>query len=257
MTEYKKPIYHLQYRAGDKSLYHLIVLNLGGLYLLPESYIYLENKDGPTSKCIDEAFFILRDKFTLIKTLPEGSDPIPIFGETCEKDGVSDNPHVIFPFLRELFLTRVAPDTVERPKRFFIGRKDSFKSRNTHSNTMNRCILNEDHFIKRLKDYNIETIYLEDYTLDNKIRLFNAAELILSTNSSALTCALWCNMNTTIIELGNISPHTVIGTHYQVLCNVLGIKYFRYKYIVCDDNDNFVINDDDDIYEYLTILEGT
>jgi len=252
MTEYKKPIYHLQYRGGEKSLYHLIVLNLGGLYLLPESYIYMENKDGPVSKCVDEAFFILRDKFTLIRTLPEGSDPIPIFGETCEKDGVSDNPHVIFPFLRELFLTRVAPDTVERPKRFFIGRKNSFKSRNTHLDMMERCILNEDHFIKRLKDYNIETIYLEDYTLDNKIRLFNAAELIISTNSSALTCALWCNKNATIIELANVSPHTVNGKHFQVLCNALGIKYFRYKDIVCDENDNFVINDDDDLYIILS-----
>lgn len=257
MTEYKKPIYHLQDRGGYRCLYHLIVFNLGGLYLLPESYIYIENKDGPTSKCIDEAFFILRDKFTLIKSLPEGSAPIPIFGETCEKDGVSDNPLVIFPFLRQLFLTRITPDTVQRPKRFFIGRKNSFTRKYIHEERMLRTILNEEHFIKKLKDLNIETIYLEDYTFDNKIHLFNGAELILSTNSSALTFALWCNKNATIIELTNSSPQTAIGTHYQILCNTLGIKYFKYTNTLCDNNDNFVINDDDDIYEYLTILEGT
>lgn len=254
-----RSIYKLQDRGGSLALYHLIVYNLGGLYDIPESAnfpvtIYLENTGGPMAKIFDQVFHIIGDKYTLIKQLPVGEEYeiVPIFGETCEKNGVSDHPDVIFPFLRELFLSRISLGTSNMPKRFFIGRKQSVITGNTYLTSPQRSILNEEAFIENLKKYNIACIYLEDYAFEDKIRLFNAAELIISTNSSALTCLLWCNTSVKVVEMSYNAMHTAIGLHYRLICKILGLTYIRYNNIEPDENDNFIVDDDSDIYEYLS-----
>lgn len=254
-----KRIYKLHDRGGHLSLYHLIVLNLGGLYDIPESakfpvIIYIENTGGPMAKIFDQVFHIIGDKYTLIKQLPVGEEYeiVPIFGETTLTNNVSDHPDVIYPFLRELFLSRISLGTTNMPKRFFIGRKQTFVTRNTYLTSPQRSILNEEVFIENLKKYNIDCIYLEDYTFEDKIRLFNAAELIISTNSSALTCLLWCNTSVKVIEISHNVMQTVIGLHYRLICKILGLRYIKYNNIEPDENDNFTVEDHSDIYEYLS-----
>ena len=263
--EHKNPIYHLEERGGSIFLAHLIVLVVGGLCHIPQDAqypikLFINRRDGPMTKAnmFEQIFDIINDKYILLKELPKDEEYtiIPMYGESCEKNGVSDNAHLVFPFLRELFFSRINLEYRNTPRRFFIGRKRSFKLDNAGHTVVQRCIMNEERFSEKLKELNIETIYLEDYIFEDKIRLFNAADLIISTNSSSLSCAIWCN-KATVIEIINNRPNTVLGTHYKILCNVLNIKYVNYTDIVCDEYDNFIIEDHDNIYEFLSLLKSS
>jgi len=249
-------VYHLEERGASTSLYHLLIYVIGGLYTIPNPdypvTVYIDTHPGPITKYIDEAFAILSDTYQLVKTLPAGKC-ISIYGEPCEKDGISDNPCMVFPFVRNLFLTRVTLDPMQ-PRRFFIGRKRSFTTGNTCNLILNRTVLNEQHFIERLKQLNIDCIYLEDYSLEDKVRLFHSAELVVSTNSSGLTGVVWCKRSAVVVEIVPGRPQTTQGSHYHRICSVLGINYKKYTDIVTDENDNFTIEDNDDIYEYLRLV---
>jgi hypothetical protein len=223
--------------------------------------IYMDLCDSRLNTCIapviKEAFDLISDKYTFIDTLPTGDkyELVSIYGEPCNINGASDNYSNIFPFLRELFLNKI--DTTrnsENYKRIFIGRKNSFFTNNAgHSNPI-RVVVNEEEFIERLSEYGIRCIYLEEYSFEEKLNIFNSAELIISTNSSALTCLLWCNINVKVIEIINKPVHCGNGNHFSLICNTLGLNYHRYSNIKDDENGNFIINNDDDIYKLIETL---
>jgi hypothetical protein len=254
------PVFFLEDRLGAKVLYHFIVLNLGGLYYI-EDYIKNNNLSYPVdiyidtngilNKVIKDAFYILRDKFILLNNLPKDRTIINIYGESCSKNDMCDNPNIIFPYLRDLFISRIKNANTNLPKKFFIARNQSLKNHATVHNITIRSVLNEDHFINKLKSYNIDYIYLERLDFIDKILLFMNAELIISTNSSALTCLLWCNTNIKVIEIINKPIHNSLGLHYKLLCNTLGLNYYRYSNINDDYNGNFTIEDDSDIYNLI------
>jgi hypothetical protein len=212
--------------------------------------IYIDS-NGILNKVIKDTFYILRDKFTLLDNLPDNRNIINIYGESCSTNDICDNPTIIFPYLRELFLSRIKNNTTNLPKRFFIGRKQSLINNATSHNTTIRSIINEDTFINKLKDYNIDTIYLEQYDFIDKLLLFINAELIISTNSSALTCILWCNTRVKIIEIINKPIYNALGLHYQLICNTLGLDYYRFSEINDDSNGNFIIEDESKIYDLI------
>jgi hypothetical protein len=257
---YMNPVFFLEDRAGAIVLYHLIVLNMGGLYYIEEyvknnnlSYpvdIYMNSK-GILNKVINDAFYILRDKFILLDSLPANRTIINIYGESCSTNDICDNPKIIFPYLRELFLSRIANTATNLPRRFFIARKRSLINNATCHNITIRSVINEDHFISKLKDYNINAIYLEELNFIDKILLFINADLIISTNSSALTCLLWCNTKVKIIEMINKPILNALGLHYKLLCNTLGLDYYRFSNVNDDSNGNFIIEDTSDIYNLI------
>jgi hypothetical protein len=277
-----KTIFYLENRGGNSALYHFIVLNLGGLFYItnnqynvtgphsnklndrrvvykpssPINYpitIYLEVTETSVLKnIIKETFNILNDKFILITSLPEGNDYeiINIYGEPCYLNEACNNPTNIFPYLRELFLSRITIDSDSLNQKIYIGRKISVGSNTYHQRPI-RTILNEDRFIENLKKKNIKCVYLEDLTMENKIKLFNSAELIISTNSSALTCLLWCNKNVKVIEILNKNVACGNGEHYKLICNTLGLSYYKYSNIKDDNDGNFVIEDTNNIYNFI------
>jgi hypothetical protein len=251
-------VFFLENRGGSTILYHFIVLNIGGLYYIEEYIknnnikypvdIYM-NSDGILKKVIKDAFYILRDKFTLLDTLPNDRNIINIYGESCSTNSICDNPTIIFPYLRELFLSRITNITTILPKRFFIGRKQSFINNATTHTFTNRSVINEDEFINKLKNYNIDTIYLEKLDFINKLLLFINAELIISTNSSALTCLLWCNTRVKVLEI--INENNSLGFHFKLISNTLGLDYYRFSKINDDSNGNFIIEDESEIYNLI------
>ena len=252
------PIFFLENRGGSTILYHFIVLNMGGLYYI-EEYIKNNNMQYPVDiymdsngilkKVIKDAFYILRNKFLLLDTLPNDRSIINIYGETCLTNNICDNPDIIFPYLRELFLSRITNVTTNLPKRFFIGRKQSLINNATTHDITIRSIINEEHFINKLKDYNIDSIYLENLDFIDKLLLFMNAELIISTNSSALTCLLWCNIKVKIIEL--VNENNSLGLHFKLISNTLRLDYCRFSKINDDSNGNFIIEDESEIYDLI------
>lgn len=267
-------------------LYHFLILNLGGLYYICNGIydvrtkmhsnklndyrvkdrpsvevtypitICLDERGGPLSGVIKEGFDIIKDRFKLITKLPEGDEYeiISIYGEPCDTNTATDNPEKVCPFVRDLFLSRIPNISMPR-KKYFIRRKESNASHAPNSASDHkiyiRTILNEEEFVERLKAYNIESIYLEEYSLEEKVKLFNSASMVISTHSSALTCILFCSSDVKVVEILNTSSNYGFGVHYKILCNTLGLSYYRYSNVIEDENGNFRIENDSDIFKYI------
>jgi hypothetical protein len=258
----KETIFYLEGRGG-MYLYHFFVYNLGGLFYIINNIF---NKRGPTnssvlldtnSKIVDspsnytmpikihmknilpfqrEAFEIIKDKFELIEDLNSIPDYeiVSIYGETCIHN-ICDNPQIIFPFLRQLFLKRLHYDVIPG-KRIYITRKNSEIQ---HNGVLKRFILNENEFIPFLQNKNFEIIQLEDYSLHDKIKLFMESEVILSSHSGSLTFCIFANIKTKIIEILNRGVIGFNHEHYINICNTLGLNYNKYSDINEDNNGNF------------------
>jgi capsular polysaccharide biosynthesis protein len=262
----KETIFYLEGRGG-MYLYHFFVYNLGGLfYILNEKYnIRIPNTLALLQdKCIivnspsteikfpikiymnnilpfqREAFEIIKDKFELIENLNNIADYeiVCIYGETCQQNPYSDNPNIIFPFLRNLFYEKCNYKLI-KGKRIFITRKNS---ETQHNGILKRYILNENDLKNMLNKYNFEFIQLEDYNTNDKIKLFMESEVIVSSHSGSLTFLLFANINTKIIEILNKGTNGFPHDHYINISNVLNLNYNRYSNIYEDQNGNFNIN---------------
>ena len=187
-----------------------------------------------------EAFEIIKDKFELVEDLNSIPDYeiVSMYGETCQ-NGVSDNQYNIFPFIRGLFLEKCKYELI-KGKRIFITKKNS-ELIAYHGGVLKRFVLNENELVNMLKKYNFEYIQLEDYPMNNKIQLFMESEMIISTNSSALTFTLFSNKNTKIIEIVN-KGSGCSHEHFKCICDTLNLNYNRHSIIVEDSNGNFNIN---------------
>jgi capsular polysaccharide biosynthesis protein len=89
------------------------------------------------------------------------------------------------------------------------------------------------------------------------MELFNSAELIISTNGSALTFLLWANPSARVIEIRNKGCLLQNSSHYELMSNVLGLQYNNYSNVVEDEKGNMTIDNDSDIYNYIQNVIGT
>ena len=283
----KQPIFYLEWRGGSISLYHFFIFNLGSLYYIengkydvrdnnfeklvddrivdvpssPLSYpikISMNEYPGVVSKLFRSVFDIISDKFTYVNALPQGGqyEVLSIYGEVCSSTGCSDNAVNVFPYLRNLFLAKLIPAN-PRNKRIFIGRKQSIRNNACCRSEYVRTIMNEEEFVANLAKFNIECVYLENNTVKQNMELFNSAELIISTNGSALTFLLWANPSARVIEIRNKGCLLQNSSHYELMSNVLGLQYNNYSNVVEDEKGNMTIDNDSDIYNYIQNVIGT
>jgi|LakMenEpi03Aug12_release.lakeMendotaPanAssembly.Ray.scaffolds.fasta_scaffold732185_2 hypothetical protein len=72
-----------------------------------------------------EAFEILKDKFVLIEDLSniDNYKIISMYGETQTSNSICDNPHIIYPFIRELFLEKMKYDIIPKKKNIYYKKK--------------------------------------------------------------------------------------------------------------------------------------
>jgi capsular polysaccharide biosynthesis protein len=259
----KETIFYLEGRGG-MYLFHFFVYNLGGLYyILNKQYnvrgqentsVLLENEknivDFPTNSVKfpikihmkdilqfqRETFEIIKDKFILIEDLSqiENYEIISIYGEPVITQ-ICENPTIIYPFLRNLFLDYLHYTPIKN-KRIFITRKGSHIYNN---NTLKRFILNEYEIKEQLQKYNFEYIQLEEYTMPEKIKLFMESEVIVSSHSGSFTLSLFAHKETKIIEILNNGTQGFSHNHYIDICSTLGLNYNRYSNISEDANGNF------------------
>lgn len=275
----KNTIFYLEGRGG-MYLYHFFMYNLSCLYFI-ENKIYnvrgqintsvlLNDKsrivEKPSNDLImypikvymtnllpfqKEAFEILSDKVELITDLLNETDYeiVSIYGDTC-LISISDNSKYTIPYLRNLFLERLNYNII-KGKRIYITRKNS---ESQHNGVLKRAIINEDEFKVVLNKYNIEIIQLEDFSMQNKIKLFMESELIISPHSGALTLTMFGNKDCKVIEILNNGTCGFNHSHYINICNTIGINYNKYSNINEDYNGNFNINLDDFEKYLLTIM---
>ena len=95
-------------------------------------------------------------------------------------------------FLRNLFINNKNYQ-FDINKKIYISRNKSSQCKDSPSYNINRrLILNEDNLYKELKKKGFERIYLEDYSVEEKIKIFNTSSIIISPFGGALTFICFC-----------------------------------------------------------------
>jgi len=281
MTEEKQTIFYLEGRGG-MYIFHFFVYNLGGLYhILNKEYNnrhydnsseLLEDKSKIVSQPTTdvsiipikiymknilpfqrEAFEIIKDKFQLVEdlTILENYEIVSIYGETIRQGvPIGENHEKVLPFLRNLFLEKFDSKMIQG-KKIFITRKNSEKY---HNGILKRFILNEEEFIKMLKKYNFEYIHLEDFSLQDKIKIFMESEFIISSHSGSLTFILFADIKSKIVEIINKGTFAFEHNHYSGIANCLCLNHNLYSNINEDHNGNFTINIKDFEKYLLTLI---
>ena len=135
---------------------------------------------------------------------------------------VSD-PH--YGFVRELILTKNNLEIQADPTRLFYIRRSKSHLLNWSQGAKRRQIVNEDEVVTALAPLGFESLFLEDYSLTEKIRLFQSAKVVVSPNGGALTMCFFANKKTHVIE---ITVDTTGEDMYNHVCTVLSIPTTRY-----------------------------
>lgn len=242
-------IYKIE-EAGAQFIYHYMIFMLGAL-----KDVDLSNK---INVCFDnenytsyqkESFEILSD---IINIVPKNDtcEILPSIKPLHNNNG-STNPVVdpsVYPFLRELFLSRIKNnfDIIEYNK-IYIRRSRSHLCEGNKFDTgipyaRRRQIINEDELVESLKKIGIKSIFFEDYTVSEKIQIFNNASLVVAPQSGGLIFSLFANKNTDIVEIYPPNPHQMCG-QYRDICRVLNIPFRRFIDVQKVDNlDNMLVH---------------
>lgn len=98
-------------------------------------------------------------------------------------------PHWVYEYIRGIGLRSSSKVTAQR--KIYISRKFA----------RNRRVLNEDKLVNLFLKNSIDVICSEKLSLDNQIKIFNQASLIISPHGSGLSNIVFANPQTKIIEL--------------------------------------------------------
>lgn len=114
-----------------------------------------------------------------------------------------------YDFLRKVFIKETRLITSDK-KRIFISRRWS------------RKITNEDQVMKLLTKYGFIKVDLESLSVDEQVRLFSSAEVVIAAHGAALTNLTFCQPGTRVLEI--FTP-TYIIPHYWAISSFGNLKY--------------------------------
>ncbi|AFZ43431.1 Tetratricopeptide TPR_1 repeat-containing protein [Halothece sp. PCC 7418] len=116
-------------------------------------------------------------------------------------------------FLRKTFLPRLRQSHRFYPKRIYISRE----------NARHRRILNEPDVINYLSTRGFVTVTLETLSFSEQLNWFAAANTIIAPHGSGLTNLVFCQPQTTVIEL--FSPNYILH-YFWVIAQQLKLKHY-------------------------------
>jgi len=178
-----------------------------------------------------ESLEIIQDQYKYIQPSEHETCIKKMEGELLLAADRVDNATYLF--LRDLFLSRL-PTPPFNDKRFiYITRKDSHIRNSINAGKATRQILNEEEILPGLRDLGFEIVQLEDSSFKEKVHLFQSAKLIVSPNSGGLTCSLFANKQTTIVEI--LPANGTQMDHYKNICNALNIPFQRFTDVTVVD----------------------
>jgi hypothetical protein len=143
-------------------------------------------------------------------------------GEYCEWNFFSAHvKHLVIPsypeltssavsWLRKRMLGHITRTNIRPHKRIYISRNDSHKRR----------VVNERELVRMLTSFGFEKFLLSQMSVEDQLKLFSEAEIVVGPHGAGLTNLLW-GKNISVIELLGY----YIRPHYARLCNSVGHKY--------------------------------
>lgn len=162
-------------------------------------------------------------------------------------------------WLRDLFLAKVqaiAPIApVDERKLIYTTRKGIASTEG--GKVRQRFIDNEDEFLPGLVAMGFEVLQLEDYTIEQKIRLFASARMVISPQSASLVWSLFLNSSSEVIELFPDRGRDNEEAHYCYLARLGGCFWTRYEKLSNSNrgNDpnhwNFIVTDPSDFLAHV------
>ena len=151
-----------------------------------------------------------------------------------------------YPFLRELFLSRVGGFDTTGYENIYICRSKAHlcEGNRNDKNIKRRHILNESKLVESLEKQGFKAIHFEDYTVSEKVQIFNNAKRVIAPQSGGLVFSLFASPTTEIVEIYPPNPHQYCDQYIDI-CRVLGISFKRFTDVVKVDRcDNMTVQPD-------------
>jgi capsular polysaccharide biosynthesis protein len=229
------PVYVLEDRAN--SIYmHWFLFTMAGLRDIPTpAFIHTR----VTEDFQRDTLKLLAPDYTYVEST-EGYTPIHVHGAPLV--GGFHVPDVYYGFVRTLLLSRI-PLPLGPPTRILYvsrNRAQEVSWRKITQPTSIRQLLNEEELLNQLTPFGVERVYLEDFSLIEKIQLFQTAKLVIAPSGGALTTCFFANPATRVLEIRSND-----WTQYTHICEVLGIRIVTYRDVIqtSDGTDNYSLRD--------------
>jgi len=240
-------IYKIE-EAGKNFIFHWFVYMVGALKnvdLSSKIDVCFDAQDYTAYQ--KETFELLSD---LINVVPytENSTLIPQNAPTNIVNG-SGRFHVdptSYSFLRELFLSRVGGFDTTGYENIYICRSKAHlcEGNRNDRNSRRRHILNESELVESLEKRGFKAIHFEDYTISEKVQIFNNAKRVIAPQSGGLVFSLFASPTTEIVEIYPPNPHQYCDQYIDI-CRVLGIPFKRFTDVAKVDRcDNMTVQPD-------------
>jgi hypothetical protein len=243
----EKMIYKIE-EAARGFIYHWFVYMVGSLKQIDLSSkidICFDREDYTEYQ--KETFDILSDVINVVsnnceyKLLPS-IKPI----DATNNSGIDHVDVTTYPFLRELFLSRVNGFDTSKYEKIYIRRNRSHLCEGNMSDNgiKRRQIINEDDLVLELKKIGFNCINFEDYTVSEKVQIFNNAKVVVAPQSGGLVFSLFAGENTKIVEIYPPNPHQYCDQYIDI-CKNLKIEFTRYCDVTkMDYHDNMIVYPD-------------
>jgi hypothetical protein len=193
--------------------------NMNTLYKFNEEFLY---------KFIDKNDIIIHDNNNIYKTI--------YVGNSLTHGGYSNNPPrpEVYEIMNILIKNTKIPNNIKKINNIYISRRTWINKDITNigtNYTTRRKMMNEDELVEKLKERNFVEIFAENLSTDEKIYLFNNAEIIVGSIGGGMANLLFSKKTTKTI---------IILTPF-----FLDINY-RFKYSL--ENTNYTYFNDVELY---------
>lgn len=179
----------------------------GHVVLLPSAYRRLG--------FVRESLDLLEIPFTYFNAKRKlGVDDLLIPGHVTETGHFNSE---VMGQLRNFFLTKAG--NANQFRKLFLSRRKA----------ETRRLLNENEFEQLTAEYGFQTVFLEDMTFLQQIRLLNEASVIIGVHGAGLTNMLFMNPGTRMVELRRKEDSH--NNCFFALASALDIQYY---YLSCD-----------------------
>ena len=106
--------------------------------------------------------------------------------------------------------------------------KDRLKIYVSRQNSNSRNLINEDDIIEYLKTKNFRIIDTNNMDIQEQIKIFSSAGVVIGPTSSSLTNLIFCPKDTKVIELKpkyKFIYEDIFRYRYSEICSFLGLQY--------------------------------
>jgi len=270
-----KKVYLIEDRANN-IFYHWFIYIVSSLYQIPldENPVYFTTPHTNLEWQLT-TFELLKPAFLYIDDLTDceviricekhphaasGNLPIYLHPPASEGEQIQQRRQV-YSFIRNTLLKTLTAEP-EVPKRLiYITRNNNKVSSDVCVTT--RCILNEESIIPGLCERGFEILDLKDFSLLDKIQIFQEAKMIITIYGGAMTMGLFANSKSKCVEIYN--PLTNTENNYFDIFNLLDIHIERYTHVdsydsngnistVVDGNLGLKIQDANHFFERIDAL---